>query len=130
MIVKLTNKIQCNGKKYNCSEEIEGRERKGEEPKGGGDKDRLNTNLNPTHWMNYLRLVGPHILTISPFLRESVTAVSRLNINYYSYSPLVKDFNNQQQPATILCPTQRNVVEGKDKINCCKFIDNSSSIIP
>lgn len=36
-------------------------ERKGEEPKGGGDKDRLNTNLNPTHWMNYLRIVGaPH----------------------------------------------------------------------
>lgn len=24
----------------------------------GGYKDRLNTNLNPTHWMNYLRLVG------------------------------------------------------------------------
>lgn len=34
------------------------RERNGEEPKGGGYKDRLNTNLNPTHWMNYLRLVG------------------------------------------------------------------------
>lgn len=39
-------------------------ERKGEDPKGGGDKDRLNTNPNPTHWMNYLRTVGPHILTI------------------------------------------------------------------
>lgn len=65
-------KKKCYSKKFNPSEEIGGRERKGEEPKGGVTKDRLNTNLNPTHWMNH---GGPTFLSSVLFY---IAAVSEL----------------------------------------------------
>lgn len=68
-------KKNCYGKKYNPSEEIEGRERKGEEPKGGGDKKNLTEyKAKPNPLDELLKNCGG--LTFSPALLFYISAVS------------------------------------------------------